>query len=300
MITPEISLIMPVYNAKEDELKLAIESILDQTFKNYEFIIINDGSTNNSEDVILSYKDPHIKYVKNTKNLKLIRTLNKGLDLAQGRYIARLDCDDLCQETRFEKQFKYLEENTKVGLLGTFITLIPTGVKQALITDPKELKIILRYCNNCLAHSSVMFRKSIIDEHKLRYGEYCLYAEDYKLWTEMSLFCEITNLPEYLVSYRLSKDGICALHYKEQYKMTNLIVLDNIINDFDCNKEFMYSILTKYTKNITLSKLEYYATEELLTKVIKYIQKKVKKEYTSIAIQRLLNILKEINTPKNI
>ena len=296
---PVISLIMPVYNAKETEFRQAIESILNQTFEDFEFIIINDGSDNNSEEVALSYSDDRIRYIKNDYNMKLIKTLNKGLGLTNGKYIARLDSDDFCDKTRFEKQFNYLETNPNIGLLGTFITIEPTGEKTPLLTNPKEIKILLRYGHNCLAHSSVMFRKSVIDAHNLNYGEYCIYAEDYKLWTEMSLYCDITNLPEYLVSYRLSNDGICATHTAEQQKMTNLIVLDNIISDFDCNKDFMYSILTKYTKNIQLTKLEYYAAEALLLQAIKYIKANVSEGAGKSAVRRLVWILKEMNTPRN-
>ena len=298
MQQPVISLIMPVFNAKEPEFRQAIESILNQTFEDFEFIIINDGSTNNSEEVALSYSDKRIRYIKNDYNMKLIKTLNKGLGLANGKYIARLDSDDFCDKTRFEKQVNYLENNPNVGLLGTFITIEPTGEKTPLFTDPKEIKILMRYGHNCLAHSSVMFRKSVIDKYNLKYGEYCIYAEDYKLWTEMSLYCDITNLPEYLVSYRLSNDGICATHTAEQQKMTNLIILDNIIQDFECNKDFMYSILTKYAKNIQLSKLEYYAAEALLLQVIKYIKANVGENRGQGAVRRLVWILKEMNTPK--
>ncbi len=295
---PLISVIMPAYNAKEDEFRTAIESILNQTFKDFEFIIINDGSTNNTEEIILSYNDKRIKYIKNPSNLKLIKTLNIGLEKAQGKYIARLDSDDYSDIKRLEKQFNYLENTPEIGLLGTFTTIIQTNEKQAMITNPEDLKIVLRYGNNCLVHSSVMFRKSIIDKYNLRYGQYSLHAEDYKLWTEMSRYCEITNLPEYLTFYRLSSDGICASNTESQQKMTNMIILDNIFNDFDCNKEFMYSILTKYTKNQELTKLEYYAVESLLIQVIKYIQSKITEPYYQVAVKRLLNILKELNTPK--
>lgn len=293
-----ISVIMPVFNTKEEYLKQAIESILNQTFKDFEFIIINDGSTNNAEEIILSYDDPRIKYIKNEYNLKLIKTLNKGLSLASGKYIARLDADDTCTEERLQKQFDYMEEHPNIGLLGTFITLLPEQKKLNLITDSKQLKIILRYGKNCLTHSSVMIRKSILDKYNLKYGEYCLHAEDYKLWTEMVQYCDVTNLPEYLVSYRLSPTGICATHQLEQQKMTSIIVLDNIINDFDCNKEFMYSILTKYTKEQELTKLEYYAIEKLFIEVIKYVKANLDTSYQIPMINRLLKILKDLNRPR--
>jgi len=101
---PLISVIMPVFNG-EKYLSLAIESILEQTFTDFEFIIINDGSTDDSEKIILSYQDRRIRYIKNKENLNIGRTLNKGIDLAKGKYIARMDCDDISLPNRFERHF---------------------------------------------------------------------------------------------------------------------------------------------------------------------------------------------------
>src|SRR5574344_639787 len=112
---PKISVVMPVYNTDETFLRESIESILNQSFKDFEFIIINDGSTNNAEDVILSYKDERIRYYKNDINLKLIKTLNRGLLLAEGEYIARMDSDDISLPTRFQTQVEFLGKNPNIG-----------------------------------------------------------------------------------------------------------------------------------------------------------------------------------------
>ena len=100
---PLISVIMPVYNG-ERFLRQAVDSILSQTFKDFELIIINDGSSDSTEDIILSYKDKRIRYVKNEKNLRLIKTLNKGLELASGQFVSRMDADDVAHPLLFEKQ----------------------------------------------------------------------------------------------------------------------------------------------------------------------------------------------------
>lgn len=115
MDEPVVSVLMSVYNARPDELRQSIESILNQTFKDFEFIIINDGSTNETKEVILSYEDERIRYVENETNLKIITSLNKGLKLCRGKYIARLDSDDYSAPTRLEKQVKYMEEHPNVG-----------------------------------------------------------------------------------------------------------------------------------------------------------------------------------------
>ena len=116
---PRVSVLMSVYNTEEDFLRDAIKSILNQTFTDFEFLIINDGSKNNAEEVILSFNDDRIKYILNEKNLGLIDSLNKGLSLAQGEYIARFDSDDISSNKRLEKQVEFMDKNPNVGLLGT-------------------------------------------------------------------------------------------------------------------------------------------------------------------------------------
>ena len=111
---------MPVHNEPENVLRMAINSILNQTFTDFEFIIINDASENNAEDVILSYKDDRIKYYKNEVNLKVVKTLNKGLELATCEYIARMDADDISFKTRLEKQVNILDNNPEIGLVSAY------------------------------------------------------------------------------------------------------------------------------------------------------------------------------------
>lgn len=115
---PAISVLMPVYNS-EKYLNEAIESILNQTFVDFEFIIINDASNDNSENIIESYQDSRIKYFKNEKNLGVAKTLNKGLKLAQGKYIARMDSDDISLPERLYKQFKFMEVYNDIDVCGS-------------------------------------------------------------------------------------------------------------------------------------------------------------------------------------
>lgn len=126
--SPVISVVMPVYNTKENDLRMAIESILNQTFSDFEFVIVNDCSTNNAEDVIFSYDDQRIRYIKNKTNLKLIETSNILIREAKCEYVARLDSDDYSAPERLEKQYKYMEEHPEIGVLGTFYVRIPTNM----------------------------------------------------------------------------------------------------------------------------------------------------------------------------
>lgn len=286
-----VSVLMPVYNPNEKELRLAIASILNQTFEDFEFIIINDGSTNNSEDVILSYEDSRIRYVKNDKNLKLIATLNKGLDLAKGKYIARLDADDFCARSRLEKQYKFMEENPSYGLLATATRKIPQ--KKIIIrpNNPKDFRLHLKYCGNCIVHSSVMIRKSVLDEHNLRYDKNCLHAEDFKLWSDMSNYCDIGCLPEILTYYRMSPDGISQNNSAYQAKMVTLIILDNMIKDFASDKEYMYGILVKYIKNIPVTDEEFRYVNSFLIDVTNYLQEQISPPFNVRVKNHILSIL---------
>ena len=117
---PKISVVMPAYNA-EKYIGEAIESILNQTFKDFEFIIINDGSVDHTKEIIREYNDPRIVLLENDKNRGIVLSLNKGLDAATGKYIARMDADDIALKNRFERQVEYLDEHKDIGVLGTGI-----------------------------------------------------------------------------------------------------------------------------------------------------------------------------------
>ena len=119
MIKNLVSVILPAYNA-ERFLKESIDSILAQTYRNFELIVLNDGRTDRTEEIVLSYSDPRIRYVKNEQNLKLIKTLNKGIDLAKGEYIARMDADDVSVPTRFEEEVYKFEEDPTLGIVSCF------------------------------------------------------------------------------------------------------------------------------------------------------------------------------------
>lgn len=277
---------MPVYNTRRAELQVAIESILDQTYKDFEFIIINDGSTNDAEEVILDYKDKRIRYFKNETNLKLITTLNKGLDLCRGKYIARLDSDDYSVPERLERQVKYMEEHPNVGLLGSFFKRVPDNVLVQTPIHSDIIKLCQRYVNNCIAHSTAMIRKSVLEENNLRYNKNCLHAEDYKLWCDISYISDLAVIPEALISYKVNSDGISQSNLAWQRKMITVIMLDNIIRDFDCDKNYMYKILTKYVKGEIIKNGEFEDIKNFLFSVTHYLQKIMSPFYDSELIYR--------------
>ena len=295
-----VSVLMPVYNTKYDFLRQAIESILSQTYEDFELIIINDASTDNAEDVILSYKDNRIKYYKNERNLKLIATLNKGLDLCSGKYIARLDSDDYCSSQRLEKQVEYMDTHPETGVLGTLFEFVPEHVRE--IVNVEDIPLCIRYIPGCLLHSSAMMRKSVLTDNKLYYNSDCLHAEDFKMWSDISRVANVAVLPEVLTYYRQTETGICAQNENFQNKMLMLISFDNIIKDFECDREKMYPILVKFTKSIPLTENEFKMTKELFKSVINSLVPKLSEPYNARVIQYLeaiiqhFKIIKEVKT----
>ena len=222
-MTTNLSVIMPVYNGAK-YLKEAIESILSQSYTNFEFIIINDGSTDHSEEIILSFDDSRIVYVKNPENYRLIKTLNLGFSLAKGRYIARMDADDISHPYRLQKQVQFLELNKDYGLIGSGVNLLNGEYKSQLLyhTDHESLKFALAfYCP--FIHPSVMIRKDVHDGMNLVFDNQYLHAEDYELWTRFAFKTKIANIPEYLLDYRIHDAQISSQHSDLQTELATKI-----------------------------------------------------------------------------
>ena len=219
---PEISVIMSVYNG-EKYLGEAIESILNQTFTDFEFIIVNDGSTDNSLEIIKSYDDERIKVTNNEKNIGLTKSLNKALKVARGEYIARQDADDVSMPNRFEEQMKYLEKYPEAALLGTSVYLIDEygeimGKRIALANPGNE-----PFKTNQFSHGSVVFKKEIID--KLGgYNELFRYVQDYELWLRIAKYYEMRNLTQILYKLR-SHDENVGFTNREESVLYHILAL---------------------------------------------------------------------------
>lgn len=198
---PSISVVMPVFNTGE-YLGEAIQSILMQSFTDFEFIIVNDGSTDNSLDIIRSFKDRRIKLVNNVTNSGNYPARNKGHRIAKGKYICVMDSDDVSPVLRFEKQFLYMEENTDVGISGGGFRYYGTDNVILRETDYENLKVILLR-NNCFYHPALILRNSFLKKNKLHYNEkYCL-AADYDLIVQGTRYFQVTNIKENLFHYRI-------------------------------------------------------------------------------------------------
>jgi len=204
MTCPLVSVVMAVYNG-EQYLKDAVYSVMAQTFSNFEFIIIDDGSTDNTPKLLeqFSRNDSRIKIIRQ-ENSGLPAALNRGICEARGKYIARMDADDISLPNRFELQVEFMENNPEIGLCGTACRLIgeSSGISWTT-TDPDELKCRLLFWP-CITHSTVMMRKNILIDNNLFYNPNYKQAEDYELWSRISKVCEIANLPDILLLYRVT------------------------------------------------------------------------------------------------
>jgi glycosyltransferase involved in cell wall biosynthesis len=225
---------MPVYNA-ENYLNEAIDSILNQTFIDFEFLIINDGSTDRSEEIIISYKDKRIKYFKNEVNLKLIKTLNKGIALATGKYLVRMDADDISVPTRLEEQINFMNANDKIIVAGSwFINFDKNSniVKYPIDHD----RIVIDFLFKCsICHPSTIWRLEKIREYK--FDESFEHAEDYHFWIKLLEVGEIANIPKPMLYYRIHENSV-SKKYESIQKTNSIIIRQDLFQKFGIKVQF--------------------------------------------------------------
>lgn len=225
---PKITVLMPVYNA-ESYLREAIDSIFNQSFTNFEFLIINDASTDSSKNIILSYKDPRIRYFENKKNLGVARTLNKGLRLAKGKYIARMDADDISFPTRLEKQVEFMDKHPGIAVCGTWLKAI-FDTKSEIWKVPDDFETIrcLMLFHSVIYHPTVIIRTEIIKKYNFQYKTTYPYAEDYELWLRIAKNSLLANLPEVLLHRRIRENKHIDNYLKVQARSADKIRLSQI------------------------------------------------------------------------
>lgn len=208
---PIISIILPAYNA-EKYLSLAIESILQQSFKDFEFIILNDGSTDNTEKIILSYTDSRIRYIKNEKNLKLIKTLNKGIELAKGKYIARMDADDIALPTMLEECYTFFETHPEYSIVAPSVYNMDNDGRTYKKGNNRYSSEVLPYIllfENVVTHPGIMLKADILKKYKYEDTGLVTHFEDHDCWNRiLSDEHKIYVLPQHLLFYRINNEGI--------------------------------------------------------------------------------------------
>lgn len=236
-----ISVIMPVYNGGR-YLKNAIESILNQTFKDFEFIIINDGSVDESLDIIGSFKDERIILI-NRENRGLAVSLNEGLQVASGKYIARMDADDIAMPNRLAKQYAYMQRNKNTILLGSAVSYIDEDGNFIGTSYPyigKKVKYYLRNRGNVIAHPSTLFVKKyaiLAGGYSEKVGK---YFEDHYLWAKMLKYGDVNNLSIPLLKYRISSDAVSSIGDQANFNKKALVFINKHLDDEPSHNELKF------------------------------------------------------------
>ena len=250
---PEISVLIPVYNTEEKYLRECIESILNQTFRDFELIILNDGSSNNVEEIIKSYDDKRILYYKNEKTEGITKSRNKLISLASGKYIAIQDHDDISFPDRLEKEYNFLENHKDISIVSAWIEVFSEinyklHKKKIKVWKKKESPKILDFLKRCeLIHPVCMWRKNDFEKYNLAYEDGYYGAQDYALFSKAVRYLKFANIQEPLLKYRrhpnnVSRNKKCIK--EESLKVKNEI-LEYLTSD-DKDNKILYILFKKY------------------------------------------------------
>ncbi len=214
----KVSVLMPVYKTPEKYLRAAIESILQQTFTDFEFLILDDYPLDNRQKIVASYADKRIKYFENSQNMGISASRNKLIDMAKGEYLAVFDHDDISLPQRLEKEVAYLDEHPECGVISSQSKNMIGGAVTNRPLQNEEIKKQF-FVVNCIEHSAAMIRKSVLTDNNIHYEADFTPAEDYALWCRLWNKTEFHNLPEVLFHYRNHSENTTHLQ-KDKMEMS--------------------------------------------------------------------------------
>ena len=256
---PTVSVIMSVYNEPIDWIQQAVDSILNQTFTDFEFIIVNDKPDREENKTLLSElseKDRRIRVLHNSDNFGLATSLNRGILTAKGRYIARMDADDVSLSERFQKQVSYLDSHPKVGVLGTLVQTINSnnvlGKKLNLRLKNKDLKNSLLFLSP-FVHPTVMIRKEVLKNNL--YDINCRVGQDWELWSRLSRITDFRNLSDILLYYRIHSDQSTIKAGKNRTVSSTKYKTEKLCDIYHITGEFR-TILCDYMIGESLSRTD--------------------------------------------
>jgi glycosyltransferase involved in cell wall biosynthesis len=216
-----ISVVLPVYNCKE-YINDSVQSILKQTYKNFELIIVDDGSDDGTLEILNNFKDKRIRLYKNKYNRGLIYSLNRALNKSKGQFIARMDADDICELNRFQKQINYLNKNIEISVVGSAVTLIDNNnrVNQKYLYPYNDNLIKWSMFFSCsVCHPSVMIRSDVFKKIN-RYSLTAKFAEDYDLWSQLiKKKYKFSNLQDSLLKLRKHKRNVSIKNFNAHFLM---------------------------------------------------------------------------------
>lgn len=264
---PTISVIMPVYNG-EKFLRGAIDAVLNQDFTDFEFIILNDGSTDGTAEIVRSYSDPRIRFVENDGNKGIVYTLNRGIELATSPFIARIDADDNCLPNRFSAQLNYLQANPDVDVLATTVTLIDEKDQEVGVweDDRRYVRPAAIYkqipINNCISHPTILARTAILKQYGYKASQQG--SEDYDLWMRLLASGKhIHKLDQPLVLHRIVKTSITRGRQKN--------VFEHLLRT---KRTFLFESKQENFDHSFLRRVFWYAHLDLLKATLKQLKNK--------------------------
>lgn len=266
--TPKVSVITPVFNTAPEKLCNMIDSILSQTFTDFEFLILNDSPDNKTlDDILLKYKDPRIKYIKNKKNIGLAKSTNKLFSIAKGKYIAITAHDDISLPTRLEKQVDFLDQNPHVGLVYANVIVQSPNHKQTKLTRPSDnftLKLeMMRQKDRCLiSHTCCMIRTSLLNETNIKFEEEYFPCCDYRFYMQLMPHTIFHNLPDYLVIYNSYPENT-----SHKYEKLMIDMAGEIWMKARANNPFMPYTENKQTKYLLFGKILLFSRENGVIKL---------------------------------
>lgn len=200
---PRVSVLVPLYNTQEQHLREAVESILNQSFPDFELLLLNDSPSNaRLGEIVAEYRDPRIRYMVNERNMGITPSRNKLLKLARGEYIAIMDHDDFSVRERFERQVAYLDTHPEVGVVGSWVEEFPVRKFIQRPVEDHDIRLMLMY-GCAVFHSAAMVRRSVLEAAGVQYEEDFSPAEDYALWVRLMPHTRFHNIPEVLFKYRM-------------------------------------------------------------------------------------------------
>ena len=255
-----ISVVMPTYNAFASFLKESVGSILDQSFRDFEFIIIDDCSTDETRDYLDSLLDPRVRVIRNDVHLGVTKSLNIGFREARGKYIARMDSDDISRSDRFEKQLAFMESHPDVLVCGSRVsyTREDTRVCRKKQEDMEGYRIRMLFSNPGPVHPTAFFRHESLLRHHIQYDENLMYAQDYGMWMTISQYGKIYTLPDKLLFYRKHGKQISKMHREEQIrcdKTTQEKLLCRLVDGVtEKELDIHYRYSTGYYRGLRLTK----------------------------------------------
>lgn len=244
----KVSVVMPVFNGAKF-LQQAIDSILNQTYTDFEFIIIDDGSSDESAAIIAKSAsvDKRIKFLQNKKNSGICVTLNNGLDVAKGEYIVRMDCDDISEPNRIEEQVTFMDSHREYGVVGSKIRIFGEGIQKSYIFDFDEdwrMNIANMIFATCVAHPAVIIRKEVLTAYRIQYEDSFRGMEDFYMWWNISKYAKISNIQLPLLNYRKHEKQVTKKVIDNAFRIMASSFLEERLSDFhiildDCQKKYV-------------------------------------------------------------